>query len=134
MLIETRKALGSIAEAIEIAKMLEELMAPGRESQLLSVLPGLRISLRDTRERMTKAHSAIALDVVNTAKERIAEMKQNRTAGQGAKPSSEASLPQAPASASSVLFAKSSVPMNQKLATPESASSLAAKVETVIEP
>ena len=131
MLIETRKALGSIAEAIEISKMLEELMAPGRESQLLSVLPGLRLTLKDTRERMTKAHSAIALDVVNTAKERIAEMKQNRVNLQAAKTAEPASSQNISSTPNSALFAKSS----QIASSPsESLSGLSSRIETLIEP
>jgi hypothetical protein len=131
MLIETRKALGSIAEAIEISKMLEELMAPGRESQLLSVLPGLRLTLKDTRERMTKAHSAIALDVVNTAKERIAEMKQNRVNLQASKGTEAASAHNAAAAPNSALFVKS--PMSASQST-DNISGLSSRIETLIEP
>ncbi len=107
MLVETRKALTAISDAIEVTKMLEELMTPGRESQLTTVLPGLRITLRDARERISQAHSTITSDIVAAAREKIAEMKQNRLSTQVQKVSP---------------------------AAPEAASKLNAGVEKIIEP
>jgi hypothetical protein len=122
MLVETRKALGSISDAIEVTKMLEELMTPGREAQLMNVLPGLRIALKEAREKITKAHTAIALDVVNTAKERIAEMKQNRVNIQAPK-----AAPAVAEASINALNAASAPKMEAPI------SRLAAAVETIVE-
>ena len=122
MLVETRKALGSISDAIEVTKMLEELMTPGLEAQLMTVLPGLRIALREAREKISKAHTAIALDVVNTAKERIAEMKQNRVSIQSPK-----TAPTAAELSNSALNISPAPKMEAPI------SRLAAAVETIVE-
>ncbi|MDZ4784634.1 MAG: hypothetical protein SGJ02_01030 [bacterium] len=80
MLLETRNALNSLSDAIELTKMVEELMTPGREAQLVNILPGIRLTLRNSREVMTQSHSTISKDFVAVARTKLEEMKQQKAA------------------------------------------------------
>ena len=65
--MEKSKAVNGLAEALDLMRMVEDVMSPSNE-RMTSSLPGLRISIREARERMMAAYEVFARELVQGAR------------------------------------------------------------------
>ena len=87
--MDRSRALNTLAEAADLARMLEELMAPNQVEKLATTLGGMRVSIRSLREMIANSHDALAREFINQARSRVGAEEAQRSQATQRKPEAE---------------------------------------------
>lgn len=65
--MDRSKALNGLVEAADLAKMIEEILSLGAD-RVPSTIPGVRITVKNLRERILASHDALARELISHAR------------------------------------------------------------------
>lgn len=75
--MDRSRALNALAEAVELTRMVEELIAPSQGDKLAQTVGGIRVTLRNVRESILGAHDVLARELVQASRARSASSEND---------------------------------------------------------